>query len=600
MENIIFHQRFSYAAISLVKNYNVVPLKISNILEPNTWEANEMIEISGSYKKPSAHFFYTKNEGSMESAAFPKAISKHVTTKDRQIKRHYNNPFAEINVHIIERKIKKVGDKISITCSDYKKRRDYNSKFFRSYIERNTLSFDLSNGNFKIIRVIIQGKKRTQSFVTNSFTSLYGLLLTVPGIFNVERYYEKKYNKTIQKELGDELDDNAFYDIMCDLFNFKEKRQPSSSLYNQFYKHLVVKFVELKKIKIPDGEYEHLLKCYYPTEKFFKKNDRKLIASVLDYLGCKSKILIKIVHDYRNLDLLALTNFTSLFGKDYTKYIGNIRNEFFDFSNKEIPPKENFFRIKSRIKEFNDATSLLNFYDDEKENIIRCVNSITTLNKTLSQELCKDIFDHIYMVNKIREVDSSFRIRANSAEEFNKEHQQFSKIISAMKKGWVIEYVFNEKMVSEIETPITKFRSYDIGGGLKGTDMNSKITLYPHILKREEEYIEEGEFMHHCVASYADHEKSIIISLRNVDGTNRVTSEFNIQDGRCVQSRHFCNGPVPSEFTAALEDLKDKVIIHAKWGILNWTEKKKVRLKINGIEITPEIVSPNPLHNLPF
>ena len=65
METPIFHQRLCYASISLVKNYSSLPKKREttspfDIFGPNS---TEMIEISGGYKKPSAHFFYNKNEG---------------------------------------------------------------------------------------------------------------------------------------------------------------------------------------------------------------------------------------------------------------------------------------------------------------------------------------------------------------------------------------------------------------------------------------------------------------------------------------------------------------------------------------------------------
>jgi hypothetical protein len=605
METPIFHQRLSYASISLVKNYNQIPPKKENIKE-RTWENifdsqitrndKEMIEISGSYKRPSAHFFYVQNEGSMEHVAFPIAIKDYITTKDRQIKRHYNNPFAHVQVKIIERKVRKNGDKISITISEHLKIRPYNAKYFRTSTSRTTLTFDLVKGNFIIINTSGKpgrGRKATQTFLTNSFLSLNHIMNTSSSIFHLERYYKKK-DKVLPQMQNTEtcLSDEEFYKFITAQFNFDAKNTTYTDL-SPFYNHLVKTFVELKKIKIPNDEYEHLLKYYYPTEKFFKKNDRKLIASVLDLLGCKSKILIKIVHDHRFIDLYALGQFCFLFGENYTKYIGNLSNEILlksSYKKEGNREPDSIHNIKKRLDDFKNAMAVLNFYDDEKENISKCVND-GTYPRGINADLSKDIFDHVYMVNKIREVDQSFRIRARTIMDFNKEHQEFSKIISAMKKGWVIEYVFNQKMIDEVEKPISRFIS---------SDKNIKQTFYPYILKREEEYIEEGAFMHHCVASYANHEKSIIVSVRNEDGSDRVTNEFNIQDGRCVQSRHFCNGAVPEEFSEAIEELKDKIILYAKWGLLNWTEKKKVPLKINGIEVKPEVIRANTVHNLPF
>jgi hypothetical protein len=41
-----------------------------------------------------------------------------------------------------------------------------------------------------------------------------------------------------------------------------------------------------------------------------------------------------------------------------------------------------------------------------------------------------------------------------------------------------------------------------------------------------------------------------------------------------------------------LELLKEKIQKYARWGLLNWREKKKVPIKINGIEIVPENTGP--------
>ena len=120
--------------------------------------------------------------------------------------------------------------------------------------------------------------------------------------------------------------------------------------------------------------------------------------------------------------------------------------------------------------------------------------------------------------------------------------------------------------------------------------------LYPHILKREEEYGEEGSFMHHCVASYADKDKSMIVSLRTEDQMDRVTIEYDIQTGKPIQKRHFCNAKPPEYFDVPSVVLDDKIKKLARWGILNWVEKKKVNVKINGIEIVPENTGPR----LPF
>jgi hypothetical protein len=115
----------------------------------------------------------------------------------------------------------------------------------------------------------------------------------------------------------------------------------------------------------------------------------------------------------------------------------------------------------------------------------------------------------------------------------------------------------------------------------------------PVILKREEEYVEEGGFMHHCVATYANKETSIIISLRLNNGMDRVTCEFDKKSGNCLQERHFTNNVPPDYFKDALFVLKKRVMRFAMQRLLDHVDVKKVRIKINGIEVTRKETNDN-------
>lgn len=154
-----------------------------------------------------------------------------------------------------------------------------------------------------------------------------------------------------------------------------------------------------------------------------------------------------------------------------------------------------------------------------------------------------------------------------------------------IKKGWVIEYQFADEMVDEIQKPIKGYNLIEIGNGIMGTDMSDYIVMYPHILKREEEYDEEGSFMHHCVASYSNKDRSIIISLRTEDLGDRVTCEFDCQTGELIQARHFCNKRPSDIMLDAVEKLKPKVTKYARMGLLKSIEKRKVPFMVNGIEV---------------
>jgi hypothetical protein len=233
--------------------------------------------------------------------------------------------------------------------------------------------------------------------------------------------------------------------------------------------------------------------------------------------------------------------------------------------------------------------------DVEKENLVKVLTSEPVRGVTVNENFMGLVRDHFRMLNRIREYDPNIRMKANNITKFHSEHNELSKIISAIKKGWVIQYFYPEETIRQIQQPIKIFKSIDIGPGLKGTDMDNYITITPHVLTREEEYIEEGKFMHHCVASYAETDTSMIISLRTDDQQDRVTCEFQISNGKLIQAKHFSNAQPPKQFEFVIEEVTDIVRIHARFGTLNWLKKDRVPIKINGIEIPAEKREPRRL-----
>ena len=178
------------------------------------------------------------------------------------------------------------------------------------------------------------------------------------------------------------------------------------------------------------------------------------------------------------------------------------------------------------------------------------------------------------MITQVREYDPEFRMRATNYTDFHTEHVELSKTIATIRKGWSTEYVFDNRMVRKVEEPMNV-----INDGLV------QQIFTPHILKRDEEYSEEGSYMHHCVASYANKESSIVISLRTDDEKDRVTCEFDKKTGECIQERHFCNRIPPEHFTEPLRLLRGRVKKFSTQRLLIHLETKKVRVKINGKEV---------------
>lgn len=498
------------------------------------------------------------------------------TTRDRHIRSHYGRPLSDVTVTTFERSIRRHGDKITIKLYRQDKHRSYNCIYFSKGYTVQSVTFNMVTGNFTTLHKQHGRRIKSQTFRTNSFQSLLNVSLG-SSFFNVKKHFSER--SRIYNESQNAFNDELFTSKIKELLGIENSTLNYSKNEEVFVNDIMNVFVKTKKIKVPNGNYAYLLTKLYPTEKFLKKNDRKLVASVLDMLSIKTKATIKILHEHPNIDMYGLTRFIQYFNGDYAKYIGNINPTTFEKSTRKSPiGSYNDIGTKSHLLQSKGIE--YNLMDIEKENLIRIVNSFNYMdsNSVLSERFIQLMDDHIRMIGRVREFDPTFYLKSKTMEEFHVEHRELSKIISAINKGWVIEYQFDEKVLEDLEKPLDCL--YD----------DTKLhKLYPYVLKREEDYVEEGAFMHHCVASYADKDRSIIVSLRTESGMDRVTCEFDIQSGRCLQERSFCNAKPPTHFEDGLLLLSEKISQYSRWGTLNWKDKKKVPIKINGIEIVKEL-----------
>jgi hypothetical protein len=619
MEEILLYQRFSYAKITPYKNYSKIPKEVKpasgihkqvsydDLFGGTTTEYYDGEEGIGlapmldQVKKKNTRFFYWKDD--YKNIPVIKYASKHkidgvtgvfYTTKDRHIKKYYNEPFSDILVVILERSIIRRGDKVTIKTNKYVKHRGFNCKYFRTNNYTTSLTFDMVKGDFLLVNRSKQNKtKNGCQFRKNSFNHLVNFMKSPDGPFRFLRNHMGK-NNGLYKQLYYTFDDKQFNEALYSVFNRMVTYPTDGVLFRDlFYDEVMRWFVNTKKIKTPN-EYKDLILRYYPTEKYLKKNDRKLIASILDVFQIKSKITIKLLHEKPNIDLRSLIKLCYLFGDQYQKYIGSISFDMFGvMSTINDMPSSSLKMMESTCSDYKNHPYDIN--DSEKENLLKVLTSEPKNGSIINENFVGLIVDHFRMLNRIREYDPNIRMRANNMSKFHTEHNELSKIISAIKKGWVVQYFYPEETIKQIQQPIKVFKSIDIGAGLKGTDMDDYISITPFVLTREEEYIEEGKFMHHCVASYAETDTSMIVSLRTEDEQDRVTCEFKISNGNLIQAKHFSNAQPPKQFEYVIEEVTDLVRIHARFGTLNWLKKDRVPIKINGIEIAPEKREPRRL-----
>ena len=621
MEEIILYQRFSYAKITPYKNYTKIPREVkptSGVYKhlsyddlyggttTDYYDSEDGIGLApmlDQVKNKNTRYFYWKDD--FKNIPVIKFASKHkidgttgvfYTTKDRHIKKYYNEPFSDILVVILERSIIRRGDKVTIKTNKYTKHRGFNCKYFNANKFSTLVTFDMVKGDFLLVTSAGKSKDRKKlkpTFRKNSFNHLLNFIKSPDGPFRFLRNHMGK-NNGLYKQLYYAFDDKQFNEALYLVFNRMTTCSTDGALFRDlFYDEVMRWFINTKKIKTPN-EYKDLILRYYPTEKYLKKNDRKLIAAILDVFQIKSKITIKLLHERPNIDLRSLIELCYLFGDQYQKYIGSISFDMFGvMSTINDMPSSSLKMMESTCSDYKNHPYDIN--DSEKENLLKVLTSEPKNGSIINENFTGLIVDHFRMLNRIREYDPNIRMKANNITKFHTEHNELSKTISAIKKGWVIQYFYPEETIRQIQQPIKVFKSIKIGHSLMGTDMDDYITISPLVLTREEEYIEEGKFMHHCVASYAETDTSMIVSLRTEDEQDRVTCEFQISSGKLIQARHFSNGIPPKQFEYIIESVSDLVRIHSRFGTLNWLKKDRVPIKINGIEIAPEKREPRRL-----
>lgn len=567
--------------------------EFDDIFKPSYSRTTIDLESKSELKRKNTKFFYSPESTGINiqlNGFFSYKNGAYFTKNDKQIKRHFGRAFSSVETFTYERSIVQNGDKLTIKLFTHTKKRFVNCKYFKKASTINGISLNLRTGDITVFE-----KKFNSSVMTarkNTFANIMDALET-PLTWFSERASKSINNtdfescKIIKEEIGEEFNDKVFYQTLYHFFNtFQNHRTEEPNYVSKdecrqwVYNNLIDLFVLIKGIKTPNN-YRRLITICYPTKPFLKKNDNKLIAAILDRLGIKSKQTIRLLHQMPNADIRGLFRLKRYFGDGLFKYLSNIDTKLFDetLPTRVSPYNNNFYKEKVTYENTFDLN------DTEKYNLIKLFEEFSKNNETnhrlesVFNNQLNQVDDHFRMIKKLREYYPDMMMRAKTWQEFHNEHLELSRLERLIKKGSVIEYVFDDKLISMIEEPIKVWE-------LDGIVHNEKYRMYyPVLLKQEMEYSEEGSHMHHCVASYSNKETSIIVSLRadSTVGAERVTNEFDVRDKTCTQSRYFCNQTPPEHFEDALEALKRR-ITNYKYSIKS-TEKRVIPLTINGIEV---------------
>ena len=556
-------------------------------------------------------FDYSRDEMTMEKISHVD-VHSYITDNDEVIKKNFNDPFVNIKIFIEERTITKKENGV-IVFKSYKKvrYRNANSKYFLTRTTVNGVTFNTNNGNFTVFTVGYKSskKRRSSSFRTNNFSHLRDLMLRVGGPFRLrfDSWIDHKFNlklseifssdydtsvellclANIRREMNDDVATSKFFQVLGIHDGSTHRGEGrlgigSRRLMHTTHIHLkgvIQWFAERRNIKVPN-QFDYLIGKYYPGEFYLKKNQRKLVQSILDSYGLKNKFINRLVHQHldRVFDFHQLQKVVKIFGKNYPKYLSSIDTQTILENTTKQGGGYEIGADPIKFRRFNFGDEL---YDNEYESLVSIFNSYGQSEDYKNSAIINLIEDHIRFRQVVIRYDETFRISARTYQTFLEEHTYLTNVINHIRKGRSVEYVYDNRMVRHVETKIdNRYR--------------------PFILKNESDYSEEGLYMGHCVATYSDKEASIIISVRDEQTKDRVTCEYNKKDGNRIQSRYFKNQSPPENFIGVIERLDTIVLKQSKKRMLDHIEKKVVLNKIFGKEISDDDIEGTIWHRLDF
>ena len=548
--NSIFTQRVQYAVITTYRNYCNIDEKINwgeHKVTAITWDAlNEVPHpfakvsippktIRG--KKLKQIFYFTTENGAeidLKKAPFGGVF---LTTDQGHISKHMSNPFSQVELFLRENRIEKDGNVVKLVCDIYKKTKGFNSKWSKKQIHKVVIKFDFNNGNFM---TLIKKDGKTK-FRTNNLFSLKEIEFRHFFDFDfVRNHPNTNLKKSLNLQMSPKNLTRIFLNVCREMIHFGDT--DTLDFHESLYRIAVENLVKNKNIKVPDN-YGFLLANFYPTQKFLKKNENKLVQSCLDMMGIKTPITTKILHQ-NQFNIMYLVRFRELFGEGYERYVGSIRWDLIDKHfddqikkgiNSLIPL--DFHGINKYSISVNTEKPSFNT-KKEKSNLLKIINDYLVNRTPKSGDVIKDLHDHKKMIDTIGKDGEHLTLNATTFRGFIREHAEYSRIERKLTRLYEIIRVYDEEFISKIDgVYFDGDRSFDI-----------------KILKNQFEFDMEGETMNHCVAGYIKKPNSLIISVKEREGDGCVTIEYSVFNGVELQCR--------SEYNKPPEDYMGKVLRH--------------------------------------
>ena len=383
-------------------------------------------------------------------------------------------------------------DKIKFSIFKFAKTRQVGHRYFSKNSKDIHITFNLKTKNFFITLSKFGNRKRMTTTTKNDFLKIPSTVnpIHIDTLLNKIVWYtggipfphpeEKEKLEIFLEKVRIQLKETL-------KINFSFKEGIGAGLGEGMMKWFITQW----GIKVPN-EYEQYLMFHYPGIRKLRKHKMNLVHTILNQKKLGGKYYIRLLNKSGRINLTDLLEVHRIFGAKYCKLVPF---SFLNMTNCQVDSKW------ATLEETPYTPHALTKF--EKLNLIKILRQVKDDTNFLTQ-----IHDHFRIQSKLLEFGIKRRIKAQTLKEFDDEHLDWSNLIHLCERNKETVYQYDEEFIKYMEEDIVCDKEHH------------QVT----ILKTDLDYFDEGQHQHHCVRSYVDHYKSLIISVKK--GKDRMTCEF--------------------------------------------------------------------------
>jgi hypothetical protein len=362
----------------------------------------------------------------------------------------------------------------------------------------------------------------------------------------------------IKNNIKGEGNETASFDAIS---TFMNEIDPNDSFGDLNFSQRLFKFyLNKRNIKFPNNFYVFMDYWFGPEiRKILKKNDNKMVDSVMERYKLSGKQLKKALHNCENLNINAYETARNIFGDDWLNQDEDLILACLNFKSGLSQPNEEFLNYAS---------------NEELKRVFKIFKEVV-VNQTLDSYT---FFDHIRMYTELKqfgETDLRWMSSVDSKAKFREEHLDWSDKLDHYRKGDYTR-IYPEYSYDFIQKPIS------VGDH----------TYYPLLLNNSDSYNKESAQQSNCVKTYIGKCSSIIVSVRkgNVDSDERATIEYQLKklssnkiEIKRIQSLGRFNKGLSEEWDDVLFKLDELMLYYIEDEKFDTVKIKKVCK--NGVEL---------------